>query len=176
MNVQDLGSVGELIGAVATVGTLIYLALQVRANTRALRAASIQTMMDGPRDRIVGPTIQNREIADLHARGLTSFEGLDKTDQVRFTWLLIEHVAQLQVVLNLHKHGLVTDKDYNTWLSYICSFVRSPGGSIAWPQVAAVMDEEAVTALKTHLAENPDIPSLLELMPVMKIEKNDNSA
>lgn len=167
MNIQDLGSIGELIGAVATVGTLIYLALQVRANTRALQATSIQTMMDGPRDRIVQPTIQSRDIADLHARGLTSFEDLDETDRVRFTWFLIEHVAQLQVVLNLHKHGLVPDKDYETWLSYIGSFVRTPGGSQAWPQVAAVMDDEVVAALNTHVAENQDLPSLLDLMPVM---------
>ena len=37
MTIQDLGSIGELIAAIATVATLIYLAVQIRANTTALR-------------------------------------------------------------------------------------------------------------------------------------------
>lgn len=38
MSIQDLGSIGELVAAVATLGTLVYLALQIRANTIATRA------------------------------------------------------------------------------------------------------------------------------------------
>ncbi|MGK0223076.1 MAG: hypothetical protein ACI9ON_002319, partial [Limisphaerales bacterium] len=32
MSIQDLGSLGELIAAAATLGTLIYLAIQIRQN------------------------------------------------------------------------------------------------------------------------------------------------
>ena len=174
MNLQDLGSLGELVGAVATVGTLIYLAIQIRANTRVQQAAAVQHMMDGARDRIVGPTAQDHEFADLHARGLTSYENLDKTEQVRFIWLLIEHVAQFQVVLNSNKHGLVSDKDYETWLGYVSAFIRCPGGAAAWPQVAAVMDREAVEALDAHAKQNPDLPTLLDLMPAMNMKQDEN--
>jgi hypothetical protein len=38
MTLQDLGGLGELIGAVAVVLSLAYLAVQVRQNTRALNA------------------------------------------------------------------------------------------------------------------------------------------
>ena len=37
MTIQELGSVGELIGAIATVATLIYLSLQIRQNTSLQR-------------------------------------------------------------------------------------------------------------------------------------------
>ncbi len=40
MTIQDLGSLGELIAAVATVATLVYLALQIRQNTHTLRHAA----------------------------------------------------------------------------------------------------------------------------------------
>ena len=36
MTIQDLGSIGELVGAVATVATLIYLAVQIRQNSKVL--------------------------------------------------------------------------------------------------------------------------------------------
>ena len=42
MNIQDLGSVGELVAAIATVGTLIYLAVQLSRNTQSLRSSTLQ--------------------------------------------------------------------------------------------------------------------------------------
>ena len=38
MTLQDLGNIGELVAAVATVATLIYLAIQIRASNRLARA------------------------------------------------------------------------------------------------------------------------------------------
>ncbi len=38
MTIQDLGALGELLGAVAVLATLIYLALQTRQNTMAIAA------------------------------------------------------------------------------------------------------------------------------------------
>ena len=43
MNLDDLGNLGELIGAVAVVISLAYLAVQIRQNTRSLRAAAFKT-------------------------------------------------------------------------------------------------------------------------------------
>ncbi len=37
MTIQDLGALGELLGSVAVLATLIYLALQTRQNTMAIR-------------------------------------------------------------------------------------------------------------------------------------------
>ena len=42
MTIQDLGSLGELIAAVATVATLVYLAIQLKQNTLALRSQTFQ--------------------------------------------------------------------------------------------------------------------------------------
>ena len=42
MSIQDWGAIGELIAAVATVGTLIYLASQIRQNTKQLRSTSYE--------------------------------------------------------------------------------------------------------------------------------------
>ena len=35
MTIQDLGSLGELVAAIATVATLIYLSIQIRQNTKS---------------------------------------------------------------------------------------------------------------------------------------------
>ncbi len=38
MTIQDLGALGELIGSVALLVTLVYLTLQTRQNTKAISA------------------------------------------------------------------------------------------------------------------------------------------
>lgn len=40
MTLDQWAAVGELAGGIATIGTLVYLAVQLRQNTRALRAGS----------------------------------------------------------------------------------------------------------------------------------------
>ncbi len=43
VTIQDLGSLGELVAAIATVATLIYLAIQIRASNRLARAGASRT-------------------------------------------------------------------------------------------------------------------------------------
>ena len=42
MNIQDLGSIGELVAALATLLTLGYLAIQLKQNTSALKSQTFQ--------------------------------------------------------------------------------------------------------------------------------------
>jgi hypothetical protein len=40
MSLNDLANLGQIIGAIAVVISLIYLALQIRQNTNAVRSAT----------------------------------------------------------------------------------------------------------------------------------------
>ena len=46
MTLQDWGSIGELVGGVAVIASLVYVGLQVRQNTSAVRANSAQSFTD----------------------------------------------------------------------------------------------------------------------------------
>ena len=41
MDIMELGAIGELVGGVAVIASLIYVGLQLRQNTSATRAASL---------------------------------------------------------------------------------------------------------------------------------------
>lgn len=47
MTVEQLGNIGEFVAAIATVITIIYLAFQLRQNTRALKATAFQNVKLG---------------------------------------------------------------------------------------------------------------------------------
>ena len=42
MTLQNLGSIGEFVTAIATLVTLVYVAVQIRQNTKMVRGATYQ--------------------------------------------------------------------------------------------------------------------------------------
>lgn len=46
MSVQELGSIGEFVAAIATVATLIYLSLQIRQTNRVSRSAVVSELQE----------------------------------------------------------------------------------------------------------------------------------
>ena len=47
MNIEQLGSLGEFIAAIATLATLVYLTVQIRQNTKQLRFSNAASLLQG---------------------------------------------------------------------------------------------------------------------------------
>ena len=74
MSIQDLGSLGELIAAIATIGTLLYLAIQIRQNNVLSKEQAHYHMLQNQTsyyDRLA----ENKEfIKTVYGEGLTDSE------------------------------------------------------------------------------------------------------
>ena len=105
---QLLGNFGEFVGAIGVVGTLIYLAVQVRqskealdANTKALDENRTLTRADTVRgatsqwSEITYRISQNRDSASVFLRGNENLFNLDDVDQLTYA-------CQLTQFLNFH--------------------------------------------------------------------------
>ena len=57
MDIMELGAIGELVGGVAVIGTLVYMALQVRQNTRQ-GAATFTYMLSSEFQRMHDTTLE----------------------------------------------------------------------------------------------------------------------
>ena len=68
MSIQDWAAIGEIVGAIAIVVTLIYLAVQIRDGNRETRAATIQSALDTEMEMISVLT-KNAEIWDKVVTG-----------------------------------------------------------------------------------------------------------
>jgi hypothetical protein len=70
VTIQDLGSIGELVAALATVATLIYLAAQIRQNTNTTKTAALSSLHDlqlltrdnGQYNALVLKSLRNEEL------------------------------------------------------------------------------------------------------------------
>jgi hypothetical protein len=102
MSIQDWAALAEIIGAVAVVASLIYLAVQIRQNTHEL-SMSLRSMELAAFERNVDSGIRirelfilNPEILELYARGGKSYANLDEGDKLRFDLVVRNVFSALQ--------------------------------------------------------------------------------
>jgi hypothetical protein len=89
MSLQDLGNLGELIAAVATVLTLAYLAIQLKQNTNALRSQTFQqSSMD--MSLTANAISSNEELASILVKTKDNLDDLNPVEKLRFHfWMLV---------------------------------------------------------------------------------------
>jgi hypothetical protein len=90
MTIQDLGSLGELVAAGATLATLIYLALQIRQNTNATRANSFHSISDSMNQVNLSVT-QSAELARIWLAGCAERSALSPEERHRFDLTLLSY-------------------------------------------------------------------------------------
>ncbi len=112
MTLQDLGNIGEFVGALGVVASLIYLALQIRQNTRqlrnnarAIRLAEVRAASDGEIEfrRFL---LSNPEVDDARLRGRKGAE-LDPLDARRFDHVLWDVFLRAQTQWYQARQSLV---------------------------------------------------------------------
>jgi hypothetical protein len=129
VTIQDLGSIGELIAAIATIVTLVYLAVQIRSNTRALAVDSARSFANIG-DSITTAVANNGELAEIFHRGLGELGSLNEVEKIRFSFV----VGQLITTCRSAWHESAITGDQNNIpeaLSGI-SFLRASGGREWW--------------------------------------------
>jgi hypothetical protein len=86
VTLEDLGNIGDFLGGIAVIVTLIYLARQIRENTKVARLQTLQTIKsDALQLRIAG--IQSPDIAVILAKSVEDSSSLTTTERIRFNLL-----------------------------------------------------------------------------------------
>ena len=146
MTLQDIGSIGELVGALATVATLAYLAVQVRQNSIQLDESARLTRLSHSA-RQVDSFSRHRHLmaqpgnAELYIRGLESYSALNAAEKVRFRALLEEYFFAYRATFERLKLGY----DYPNWTVQArgaALLLKTTGGAEWWNDRKAIFGQE----------------------------------
>jgi hypothetical protein len=176
MNWEAFGAIAEVVGALGVLVTLIYLATQIRDNTRSLHAVSLQSILEGPRDRYFLPMAQSGDMADIYARGLTAMDNLDEREKRRFFFMMYEQYFQMQQVWQLREQNLIPQIDYDAWLDYTVSLTRSPGGAEMWPHCKQVITPTIENVIEKALQDQATRDSFISRIPLFDTSREGKGA
>jgi hypothetical protein len=87
MDISTLAAWGEFIGGIAVVVSLVYLASQIRQNSKLLRTSTASATSDST-SRISTLMVQDPEVARVFWEGTADREALATTDRQRFDPLI----------------------------------------------------------------------------------------
>jgi hypothetical protein len=87
LNWEALGALAESVGAVGIIATLIYLAAEIRRNTRTVRSAAAQASSASAQARLIALS-RTPENARVWRTGMFEPESLDPDQQAHFTLML----------------------------------------------------------------------------------------
>jgi hypothetical protein len=138
MNWEALGAIGEIVGAVAVIATLGYLALQIRQNTRniqtntqALRLAAYDSFVTTAAD-VRRSLFENEEVARIYETGLADPDQLQGLDQTRFRVLMLSAVQGFQIQYFQLAHSELFPEAWEAGCHTLRRVLNQPGGARYW--------------------------------------------
>ena len=134
MDFTQLANLGDFIGGVAVLVTLIYLAVQVKQGTTALASSRHHEMLDCLFRNGMAPISQSREYGEFILRAQDSPDELDETDWHRFVNHAFMAYAMWEDAFVSHRRGLIDDEFWSGWDGAGRSFWIGPAFLKFWEQ------------------------------------------
>lgn len=159
MNWEAIGAVSEIIGVIAVIVTLAYLAVQIRQNNDLLRSESRQALVTND----VTSLSVNMENADVFAKFVSKGE-LSAEEQLRMSFIFALDLRNREFEYFQYKNGLL---DEETWLAYrhiILVNHASELGKKWWDKVGRGIVDPSFAVLIDELLEDAEPDNTYKLM------------
>jgi hypothetical protein len=125
MNWDAISAVSQLVGSIAVVVSVLYLAFQLRSGTRVARVAAQDAAAAALRD-ITKPFMENAELGRLWRIGLEDFKSLSADDQARFFHAAHQFLKALETIHFHYVYGLDAQL-WEGWRELLRHYVATPG-------------------------------------------------
>lgn len=155
VTIQELGSLGELVAAIATVATLIYLALQIRRNTQATRAGSFHAISDSM-NHVNVSVAQNPELARIWVVGSADRGTLSEQERLQYDNVLLSY---FHVFETMHYQARVGAGERNLLVAEersLAALFSTPGVREWWSENPYAFGPEFRSYLERFLTESSD--------------------
>ena len=131
MNWDAVGAIGELIGAVAVVISVLYLAWQVRSQVQEARLAAIHEVSEGFREGIAA-TFMDRQLAELFVKAKHDAESLSEADRLQFVAFVQRNYRVWEDAFYQHRKGRLDEPHWHSMERQYSSLLSWPGVRWVW--------------------------------------------
>lgn len=136
MTFEELGGVGEFIGAMAVLASLVYVARQIRQNTQATKLATLQATLAAAQNVFDAPA-RDRDLARVIRIGTGDPTNLTEDENAQFFWWVSLTLRAAENVFVQYNAGAL---DRETWLARarsVSNLLKSPGIRKVWEDGAS---------------------------------------
>lgn len=151
---ESLANLGEIIGAIAVVVSLIYLAVQVRQNTQAQHTENFSRALD--RVAAMQATLsQDPETSVIFSRGVLEPSELTPKERTQFTWAMYELFGAFEFMFLASKANAIPEEVWQRWSSAVAWWLTFPGVQTWWKVTPIPFTDSFTSYVESLLENNP---------------------
>ncbi|NKC00295.1 MAG: hypothetical protein GKR90_17665 [Pseudomonadales bacterium] len=131
MSIQDLGAIGELLAAIATLATLIYLALQIKQNTTAVQSSVADSMINSAQATMstITGSAANAHVFNV---GATDYDSLTADQQVQYRYIIVSLLNTSDLMYWNFRRGTLDHELWSRQATWITAWLSHPVGLELW--------------------------------------------
>ena len=153
MTLEDLGNLGDFLGGIGVVVTLVYLALQIRSNTQTVRAASLEAVVNS-HSQFLDRLAADPDVSRIWFSGLWAGAELTPGEGQRLLALLFSAVRRWESAYYNVRTGTI---EHSSWAGFYREYTNvfaSQGAAARWPLIRRALSREflpfAEEAIRKH--------------------------
>lgn len=131
MNWDAISAISQMIGSIAVVLSVLYLALQVHQSTRIAKLAAQDAAATSLRE-VTRPFAENADLARVWRLGLEDLQSLSAEEQARFFHSAYQFLKAFETIHFHHIHGVMDEQIWLGWCGLLRHYIASSGMEHYW--------------------------------------------
>ena len=153
-DLESLANLGEIVGAVAVVVSLIYLAVQIRQNTQAQRTENFSRALDRVA-AMQAALSRDSETSALFAKGVADPSALTRAERIQFTWAMYELFGAFEFMFLAAKTKSIPEDIWQRWSSAVAFWLSFAGVKTWWHARPIPFTDSFTSFVDALLEDNP---------------------
>jgi hypothetical protein len=152
MDITILAAWGEFLGGIAVVVSLVYLASQIRQNSRLLQASttSASSQVEVTVNTLMA---QEPEVAKAFVGGLADLDSLSEEDRHRFNSVVQMWIQVLRQQHQFQRDGIGSPDEWTYRLEGMRWMLRNPGARQWWREIRELYPERFREVIDSLICE-----------------------
>ena len=131
MSLEDLGNIGEFVAAIGVIVSLVYLAAQIRQNTKTVRTSTYQAVLDYS-SRVNELVLSNPHVERIYRVGRRDLAQLHEDERPQFRLLLAHIMNMYETMFLQYRRGTLDEEYWNARMVGLRAVLSQPGIRAHW--------------------------------------------
>ena len=155
VSVETLASWSQIIGVVGGLATLIFVGFQIRDNSKAVRAATAQSVHDNYASWYVALSSNESALA-TSVKGAADLDSLTPGEKMQFVCIFMAFLSHSQNAFHQWQAGHLSDGLWAGWEALLMNLVNTPGGVKFWAERDYLFGQDFQGHVAKVMARHPD--------------------
>ena len=132
MTLEDLGNIGEFVAAILVFVSLLYLAIQIRQNTKSVRTSTYQAVLES--SHRVNELFADPRIERIYRVGRKDLRQLKENELAQFKALVSNIIGFHEALFLQRQQGAIDDDFFVNRFSSFHYIISQPGVRAIWEE------------------------------------------